>query len=65
MKNVLPLCDSDVALRCPEVEIAQMFRGLYDLFSRFAASAPGNADSEGNEVVGGCFDGDSDASVND
>jgi hypothetical protein len=30
-----------------------------------AASAPGNADSEGNEVVGGCFDGDSDASVND
>ena len=35
-----------------------------DLFSG-AASATGNADSEGNDVVGGCFDGDSDASVND
>ena len=59
MKNVLPLCDSDVAVRCPEVEMAQMIRGLYDLFSG-AASAPGNTDSDGDDVVGGCFDGDSD-----
>ena len=59
MTNLLPLCDSDVALRCPKVEMAQMFRGLYDLFSG-AASAPGNAESEGDDVVGGCFGSDSD-----
>jgi hypothetical protein len=59
MKNVLPLCDSDVALRCLEVEIAQMFRGLYDLFSG-GASAPGNP--EGDDFVDGCFDSDSEAS---
>ena len=61
MNNMLLLCESDVALRCPEVEMAQIFQGLYDLFSG-AGSAPGNADSEGDDIVGGCFDCDSDAS---
>lgn len=37
-----------------------MFKGLYDLFSG-ASYAHGNADSEGDDVVGGPFDGDSDA----
>jgi hypothetical protein len=39
--------------------MAQMFRGLYDFFS-YAASAPGNSDSEGDDNVGGLLDGDSD-----
>ncbi len=60
MNGMLLFCDSDVALTCPEVEMAQIFQVLYDLFSG-AASAHGNADSEGDDFVGGCFDGDSDA----
>ena len=56
MNNVLSFCDFDVALRCPEFEMAQMLQGLYDLFSG-AAYATGNADSEGDDVVGGYFDG--------
>jgi hypothetical protein len=59
MINVLSFCDSDVVLRCQEFEMAQMLQGLYDLFSG-AASAPGNADSEGDDVIGGYFDSDSD-----
>ena len=55
MNNMLLLCESDVALRCPEVEMAQIFQGLYDLFSG-AASAPGNADSEGDDFVGNAPD---------
>ena len=54
-------CESDVALRCPGVEMAQIFQGLFDLFSG-AAFAPGNTDSEGDDFVGGCFDSDSEAS---
>ena len=61
MNNMLLCCESDVALRCPGVEMAQIFQGLFDLFSG-AASAPGNTDSEGDDFVGGCFDRDSEAS---
>jgi hypothetical protein len=61
MNNMLLFCESDVALRCPEVEMAQIFQGFFDLFSG-AGSAPGYADSEWDDLVGGCFDRDSDAS---
>ncbi len=59
-------CTCGTALRCPQVEMAcsEDCMTSQDLFSG-AASATGNADSEGNDAVGGCFDGDSDASVND
>ncbi len=50
MNNMLSFCDSDVALRCPEVEMAQIFQGLFDLFSGTTAYAPGNADFEGDDV---------------
>jgi hypothetical protein len=55
MNNVLSFCDSDVDLRCPEVEMAQFFGRMFDLFS-------GDADAPGANDVGGGSDGDSDAS---
>jgi hypothetical protein len=61
MNNMLLRCESDVALGCPGVDMAQIFQGLFDLFSG-AAFAPGNTDSEGDDFVGGCFDSDSEAS---
>ena len=51
MNDMLLFCDSDVALRCPEVEMAQIIQGLFDLFSG-TASAHENADSEGDDFVG-------------
>ena len=61
MNNMLLFCESDVALRCPEVEMAQFFEGLFDLLSG-TAYALESADSEGDDVLGTTFDSDSDAS---
>jgi len=46
MNNMLLFCESDVALRCPEVEMA-IFQGLFDLFTGTYESA----DSEGDDVL--------------
>jgi hypothetical protein len=58
MNNMLLFCESDVALRCPEVEMA-IFQGLFDLLT---GTAYESADSEGDDVLGTTFDSDSDAS---
>ncbi len=57
MNNMLLFCESDVALRCPEVEMA-IFSGLFDLFTGTYESA----DSEGDDVLDRTFDSDCDAS---
>jgi hypothetical protein len=41
----------DFAQRCPKVQMAQLLRGMFDLFSN-AASAPGAGISDEDEVGG-------------